>query len=145
MTIYKTSSEDETFELGKKLACKARPGQIIALNGDLGSGKTVFTKGFASGLGITEPVTSPTFTIVQEYDTGRLNLYHFDVYRIGSVGEIYETGLDEYLFGEGVSIVEWAEKIDEILPGDAVRVSIRADDLLNPNRRVIEITEKNDL
>ena len=114
--VIETRSPEETFALGEKLGREAKPGQIYTLNGDLGTGKTVFTQGFAAGLGITEPVSSPTFTIVQTYDEGRIPFYHFDVYRIGDVEEMEEIGFDEYIFGEGVCLIEWANLIEEILP-----------------------------
>ena len=111
--------ELETKEFGKKLADSLKPGDVIALVGDLGTGKTTLTKYIAEGLGIKEMITSPTFTIVQEYHDGRLPMYHFDVYRIGDVEEMYELGYEEYFFGDGVSIVEWADVIEEIIPEDA--------------------------
>ena len=105
MQHYDSTSAEETFAIGRRLAELAQPGDIYALSGDLGVGKTVFTKGFAAGLGITEPVNSPTFTILQIYEGGRLPLYHFDVYRIEEPEEMEEVGLDEYLFGQGVSLI----------------------------------------
>lgn len=117
-------SEKDTFELGRKLGEKVRPGQICTLDGDLGVGKTVFTKGLARGLGITEPVSSPTFTIVQEYEGGRLPLYHFDVYRIEDPEEMEEIGCDDYFYGNGVCLIEWAEKIRELLPDGLIRITI---------------------
>ena len=108
-----TNSPEETFDLGRRMGADAKPGQIYTLNGDLGAGKTIFTKGMAAGLGIEEPVSSPTFTIVQEYSGGRLPLYHFDVYRIGDPEEMEEIGYDDYFFGEGVCLIEWAELILE--------------------------------
>ena len=117
-------SEKDTFELGRKIGEKAGPGQIYTLDGDLGVGKTVFTKGLAWGLGIREPVNSPTFTIVQEYRDGRLPLYHFDVYRIEDPEEMEEIGYDDYFFGEGVCLIEWAEKIRELLPEKVIRITI---------------------
>ena len=114
MTI-ETNSPEETFALGQKLGEQAKAGQIYTLNGDLGVGKTVFTQGIARGLGITEAVSSPTFTIVQVYDEGRLPFYHFDVYRIGDVEEMDEIGYEDYVYGEGVSLIEWANLIEEIL------------------------------
>ena len=122
--IYETMSPAETFDLGKKLGSRAEPGMIICLNGDLGTGKTVFTQGFASGLDITEPVSSPTFTIVQVYEEGRLPLYHFDVYRIGDPEEMEEIGYEDYFYGEGVSLIEWSELIEELIPGEAMGVLI---------------------
>ena len=123
MIIESFSSED-TYNLGKKLAAGACPGQIYCLDGDLGVGKTVFTQGFAAGLGITEPVNSPTFTIVQEYEDGRIPLYHFDVYRISDVSEMDEIGYEEYFYGEGVCLIEWAEIIEDILPEDVTWITI---------------------
>lgn len=112
-------NEKDTESFGKKLAEALKPGDVIALAGDLGTGKTTLTKYIAKGLGIDEMITSPTFTIVQEYHDGRLPLYHFDVYRICDIEEMYELGYEEYFFGEGVSIVEWADMIEEIIPEDA--------------------------
>ena len=123
-TIIETSDADETFEVGRKLGILAKPGDIYALNGDLGVGKTVFAKGIASGLGIAEHVGSPTFTIVQAYEGGRIPLYHFDVYRIGDASAMYEIGYEDCFFGDGVSIIEWAELIDEIIPADAKHIII---------------------
>ena len=125
--IIETNSAEETFALGKALGEKASPGQIYTLDGDLGTGKTVFTQGVAAGLGITEPVSSPTFTIIQEYDTGRLPLYHFDVYRIGDIEEMEEIGYDDYFFGEGICLIEWADLIREILPEHVIRITIEKD------------------
>lgn len=125
--IYETFSPEETYELGKKLGENASPGSIICLDGDLGVGKTVLTQGFAAGLGIGESVNSPTFTIVQIYDDGRLPLYHFDVYRIGDYEEMYEIGYEDYFFGEGVCLIEWSRLIEEILPDDVIRVVIEKD------------------
>mgnify|MGYP000967380805 CR=1 FL=1 len=106
---------------------EARPGQVICLNGDLGVGKTIFTQGFAEGLGIDEPVNSPTFTIVQQYEEGRLPLYHFDVYRIGDVEEMDEIGYEDCFYGEGVCLIEWSTLIQEILPEDAIHITIEKD------------------
>lgn len=125
--IIESYSPDETFELAKKLGEEAEPGQVITLTGDLGVGKTVFTQGFAAGLEIDEPVDSPTFTIIKVYDEGRLPFYHFDVYRIGDVSEMDEIGYEDYFFGDGVSMVEWANLIEEIIPDDAVLVTIEKD------------------
>ena len=123
MIIESFSSED-TYNLGKKLAVGACPGQIYCLDGDLGVGKTVFTQGFAAGLGITEPVNSPTFTIVQEYNGGRLPFYHFDVYRIGDVTEMDEIGYEEYFFSDGVCLVEWGHLIAQLLPQETIMITI---------------------
>lgn len=122
--IYDTLSPEETFELGVKLGQIAQAGQIICLNGDLGVGKTVFTQGFAKGLGIEESVNSPTFTIIQVYDEGRLPLYHFDVYRIGDPAEMYEIGYEDYFFSEGVCLIEWSKLIEELIPKNAATVLI---------------------
>ena len=122
--IYETYSAEETFQLGKEFGQKAIPGQIYTLKGDLGTGKTVFTQGFAAGLSIKEPVNSPTFTIVQEYEEGRMPFYHFDVYRISDVEEMYEIGCEEYFFGEGVCLIEWAHLIEEIIPDNAIHIRI---------------------
>ena len=111
-----TFSAEETYKIGEQMGREAKAGDVLCLLGDLGVGKTVFTQGFAAGLGITEPVSSPTFTIVQTYDEGRIPFYHFDVYRIGDVEEMEEIGFDEYIFGEGVCLIEWANLIEEILP-----------------------------
>ncbi|MEI3181815.1 MAG: tRNA (adenosine(37)-N6)-threonylcarbamoyltransferase complex ATPase subunit type 1 TsaE [Lachnospiraceae bacterium] len=113
--IKGTNGPEETFAFGKMLGEQAKPGEVICLNGDLGVGKTVFTKGFAEGLGITEPVNSPTFTIVQQYDSGRMPLYHFDVYRIGDISEMDEVGYEDCFYGEGVTLIEWSNMIEEIL------------------------------
>ena len=122
--IIETGTPEETFALGKKIGEHARPGQIYTLNGDLGVGKTVFTQGVAAGLGIFEPICSPTFTIIQEYESGRLPFYHFDVYRIGDIEEMEEIGYDDYFFGQGICLIEWAELIEEILPRERIRVRI---------------------
>lgn len=122
--IIETNSAKETFLLGEKLGRQAAAGQIYTLNGDLGVGKTVFTQGVAAGLGIAEPVNSPTFTIIQEYEGGRLPFYHFDVYRIGDIEEMEEIGYDDYFFGEGVCLIEWAELIEELLPENIISITI---------------------
>ncbi len=122
--VIETNSAQETFEVGRQIGLAAKPGDVIGLRGDLGVGKTVFTQGVAAGLGITEPVSSPTFTIVQTYEEGRLPLYHFDVYRIGDVTEMDEIGFDDYVFGEGLSLIEWADLIEEILPEQTCFVCI---------------------
>ena len=127
MTIYESNSEEETYNIGKKLGEKADKGEIICLEGDLGVGKTVFTKGFAEGLNIEENIDSPTFTIVQEYTEGRLPLYHFDVYRIGDISEMDEIGYEDYFFGEGVCLIEWASRIEELIPESAIHVIIEKD------------------
>lgn len=126
ITIESNSAE-ETFALGQKIGEWAKPGTIISLTGDLGVGKTVFTQGLAKGLGITEPVNSPTFTIVQVYESGRLPFYHFDVYRIGDVEEMDEIGYEDYFYGNGVCLIEWADLIQELLPEETGRITIEKD------------------
>ena len=125
--VIETHDPEETFEVGRTIGMNAKPGQIYTLTGDLGVGKTVFTQGVAAGLGITEPVNSPTFTIIQEYEDGRLPLYHFDVYRIGDLEEMEEIGYDDYFFGQGICLIEWAELIEEILPEKRIEVTIEKD------------------
>ena len=125
--VIETRSPEETFALGEKLGREAKPGQIYTLNGDLGTGKTVFTQGFAAGLGITEPVNSPTFTILQVYEEGRMPFYHFDVYRIGDVEEMDEIGYEDYFYGDGVCLIEWANLIEEILPEHYTEIKIEKD------------------
>ena len=125
--VIETNSPEETFRVGKELGEKAYAGQVFTLTGDLGVGKTVFTQGLAKGLGIEEPVNSPTFTIIQEYDGGRLPFYHFDVYRIGDEEEMEAVGFDDYVMGEGVSLIEWADLIREILPEKRTEILIEKD------------------
>mgnify|MGYP000142171247 CR=1 FL=1 len=125
--VIETYGAEETFALGEKLGKEAVKGEIYCLNGDLGTGKTVFTQGFAKGLGITGPVNSPTFTILQQYEDGRLPLYHFDVYRIGDVEEMEEIGYEDCFYGEGVSLIEWSSLIEEILPEQVIRIRIEKD------------------
>lgn len=125
--IIETNSPQETFQLGEKLGKHAQAGDIYTLTGDLGVGKTVLTQGLARGLGIEGIINSPTFTIVQEYQEGRLPFYHFDVYRIGDLEEMEEIGYDDYFFGEGVCMIEWAELIEELLPGNVIRITIEKD------------------
>jgi len=138
MTIESHSAE-ETFALGEKMGKEARPGMVIALSGDLGAGKTVFTQGFAAGLGVRGPVTSPTFTIMQLYEDGRLPLFHFDVYRIAEPEEMDEIGYEEYFYGNGVSLVEWADLFPELLPPETVHVTIRKDLTKGDSYRRLEI------
>lgn len=125
--IKESFSPEETYALGKSLGEAAKAGDVFCLNGDLGVGKTVFTQGFANGLGIMEPVNSPTFTIVQQYDDGRLPLYHFDVYRIGDISEMDEIGYEDCFYGEGVCLIEWSNLIEEILPDHMTSVTIEKD------------------
>ena len=122
--VIETWNAKETFAVGEELGKNAKPGQIYTLDGDLGVGKTVFTQGVAKGLGIQESVNSPTFTIVQVYDEGRIPFYHFDVYRIGDVSEMDEIGYEDYFFGEGLCMIEWANLIEEIIPEDAKKITI---------------------
>ena len=127
MAVIDSFCAKDTYELGEKIGQMAKPGKVISLTGDLGVGKTVFTQGLAKGLGIEEPVNSPTFTIVQVYEEGRLPLYHFDVYRIGDIEEMDEIGYEDYFYGEGVCLIEWADLIREILPEQICRVTIEKD------------------
>ena len=127
MAVIDSFCAKDTYELGEKIGQMAKPGMVISLTGDLGVGKTVFTQGLAKGLGIEEPVNSPTFTIVQVYEEGRLPLYHFDVYRIGDIEEMDEIGYEDYFYGEGVCLIEWADLIREILPEQMCRVTIEKD------------------
>ena len=124
---FESKSDTDTRRFARDLGKRAKAGQVFALIGDLGVGKTVFTQGFAEGLEISEWINSPTFTIVQEYVDGRLPFYHFDVYRIGDPEEMYEVGFDDYVYGEGVSLIEWANRIEEILPEDVITVRIDKD------------------
>lgn len=125
--VRETTAPEQTFALGRMLGERAAAGEVYCLDGDLGVGKTVFTQGFAAGLGIEGPVNSPTFTIVQQYDEGRLPLYHFDVYRIGDVSEMDEIGYEDCFYGEGVCLIEWSQMIPEILPEQVIRIRIEKD------------------
>ena len=125
--IIETRSAEETYQLGMEIGKKAVKGQVFTLVGDLGVGKTVFTQGLAKGLEIEEAISSPTFTIVQVYDEGRLPFYHFDVYRIGDISEMDEIGFEDYVYGEGVSLIEWANLIEEILPEEHTAITIEKD------------------
>lgn len=127
MKILESFSEENTFEIGKQLAMNAKPGDIYALSGDLGVGKTVFAKGFAEGLGITENISSPTFTFILVYESGRMPLYHFDMYRIADPEELEEIGYEDYFFGEGVCLVEWPSRVEELLPENTVKLTIEKD------------------
>lgn len=139
MRIVETASSGDTFELARKMGASCREGTVIALTGDLGTGKTVFAKGLAMGLGVNSHVSSPTYTIVQQYDDGRLPLYHFDVYRIGDVSELEETGFEDCIFGSGVTVVEWADTIKEIMPKNTVWVTIEKDSAKDFDHRRISI------
>ncbi len=124
---FETFSPEETLELGRKFGREAKPGDVCTLVGDLGVGKTVLTQGIAEGLGITEPINSPTFTIVQVYEEGRLPFYHFDVYRIGDIEEMDEIGYEDYFYGDGLTMIEWANLIEEILPKKRKEITIEKD------------------
>ena len=139
--ITETRSSKETYELGYTMGKNARAGDVYCLDGDLGVGKTVFTQGFAKGLGINEPINSPTFTIVQEYHDGRLPLYHFDVYRIGDITEMDEIGYEEYFYSEGVCLIEWGNLISEIMPENATYIKISKDLSKGFDYRKIEVTK----
>ena len=125
--VFESNSEKDTFDMGRQIGEKALPGDVYTLVGDLGVGKTVFTKGLAKGLGIEEPVSSPTFTIVQIYEEGRMPLYHFHVYRIGDLEEMDEIGYEDYFYGDGVCLIEWADLIREILPEHYKEIRIGKD------------------
>ena len=127
MAVINSFCAKDTYERGEKIGQMAKPGMVISLTGDLGVGKTVFTQGVADGLGITEPVNSPTFTIVQIYEEGRMPFYHFDVYRIGDVEEMEEIGYEDCFYGEGLCLIEWANLIEEILPEHYRQVTIEKD------------------
>ena len=127
MKIIETYSPEETFQAGKRLGEQAGKGQVYCLDGDLGVGKTVFTQGFAKGLGSQSDVNSPTFTIIQQYEEGRLPLYHFDVYRIGDISEMDEIGYEDCFYGEGVCLIEWASLVEEIIPETAIEIRIEKD------------------
>lgn len=140
--IIETRSAQETYQLGVDIGKSAKAGQVYTMVGDLGVGKTVFTQGMAAGLEITEPISSPTFTIVQVYDEGRLSFYHFDVYRIGDISEMDEIGFEDYIYGEGVSLIEWANLIEEILPEQRIEITIEKDLEQGFDYRRITIEEK---
>lgn len=136
-----TKSEEETFKIGSRIGERLRPGDVINLNGELGAGKTHITKGIAEGLGVDDYITSPTFIIVNQYE-GRIPLYHFDVYRINDIDEMYEIGFEEYLYGNGVCIVEWGSMIEELIPENAIRIDINK---IDDNTREIIIDDRNSL
>ena len=128
------NNEAETYEYGHKLAGELKPGQVVALTGDLGTGKTTLTKAIAEGLGINGPISSPTFSIIKEYESGKMPLYHFDVYRLHGPEDLYDLGFEEYFFGEGVTVVEWADKVKELIPEDAINIEISYGD--TPDSRI---------
>lgn len=140
--IIETNNAKETFELGVRIGQNCTPGEVYTLIGDLGVGKTVFTQGLAKGLKIEEPISSPTFTIVQVYEEGCLPFYHFDVYRIGDVEEMEEIGYEDYIYGQGVCLIEWANLIEEILPKERKEIVIEKDLEKGFDYRKITITER---
>ena len=140
--VFETYSEEETFNIGREIGSNAVPGAVFTLIGDLGVGKTVFTKGFGAGLGIEEPINSPTFTIIQVYEEGRLPLYHFDVYRIGDISEMDEIGYEDYFYGDGICFIEWANLIEEILPEHYTEIVIEKNLEKGFDYRLITMTKK---
>jgi tRNA threonylcarbamoyladenosine biosynthesis protein TsaE len=138
--IFKNEAETRAF--GLRLAASARPGTVVALIGELGTGKTTLTKAVAEGLGVTESVTSPTFTIIKEYASGRLPLYHFDLYRVGDAEEMYALGFEDYFYGDGVTVVEWADRAEELLPRDAIVIRLAYG--RRENERLARTEEKSD-
>ncbi len=143
--IIETNSPEETFALARKMGEQAVQGEVYVLTGDLGAGKTVFTQGFAAGLAVTEPVNSPTFTILQVYEGGRCPLYHFDVYRIGDISEMEEIGYEDCFYGDGISLVEWGDLIEEILPEYYVKVTILREPEKGFDHRKIKIQKRGSL
>ena len=142
LTEKESFRAEDTYALGKKIGEEARPGEVYTLIGDLGVGKTVFTQGLAAGLGITEPVNSPTFTIVQIYEEGRIPLYHLDVYRIGDISEMDEIGYEDYFYGDGVCLIEWANLIEELLPERYVEIRIEKNLEKGFDYREITVSQK---
>jgi len=140
LKIFETKSPEETRQLAQDMAREAKPGQVYALDGDLGGGKTVFSQGFAKGLSIEDRVNSPTFTILKTYEGGRLTLHHFDVYRIGDIDEMDEIGYEDCFYGNGVSLVEWAALIEELLPEDTIRIKLERDPLKGDDYRRITVS-----
>ena len=143
--LKETYGSEETYRLGEEMGRKAEAGDVYALSGDLGTGKTVFAQGFAAGLGISGYVNSPTFTILQVYEEGRLPLYHFDVYRIEEPEEMEEIGYEDYFYGDGVTLIEWAELIDVLLPDRAFRINISKDPGKGDDYRRIEMLPGNEV
>lgn len=143
--IWETNSPAETAALGEQLGKEAQKGQIYCLTGDLGTGKTVLTKGFAKGLGVQEHVTSPTFTIVNEYHDGRLPFYHFDVYRLSSEEEMDDIGYEEYFFGDGVCLVEWAELFPDLIPQDACWLTLEKDYNKGDDYRTVTLCQEEEV
>ena len=143
MTIYSNSCE-ETYNLGVEIGRQLKPGDIVCLDGDLGVGKTVFSQGVAAGLGIKKPICSPTFTLIQEYEEGRIPLYHFDVYRIDSPWDMEDLGYEDYFYGEGACLIEWGSLIRELLPENTVYITISKDIEKGFDYRRIEISDNHD-
>ena len=135
--VYESSNREETYELGVRLGREAKAGDIFAVTGDLGAGKTLFVKGFARGLGVKEELSSPTFNILKSYRSGRLPLYHFDVYRIEDISEMDETGYEDCFYGNGVTLIEWAEQIEALLPPETLRIRIERKPEKGPDYREI--------
>ena len=138
--IIESFSAEDTHELGVRFGKEAKPGSVYTLEGDLGAGKTVFAKGFAEGLGISENVTSPTFTIMQIYEGGRIPLYHYDAYRIEDPAEMEEIGYTDYFYGDGACLIEWACNIEEFLPEHITRISVERDNEKGSDYRKITVT-----
>ncbi len=143
--IYNSNSPNDTEIIAKALAKKLKPSDVICLRGDLGVGKTAFVQGLVKGLGVTEPISSPTFTIVNCYTGGKMPIYHFDVYRIEDSDEMYEIGFDEYVYGDGVTVIEWPDNIADILPDNAYNITIEKDYEKGENFRCIEINAELDI
>lgn len=144
MRVFESDSAKRTAQIGESLAKEAHPGDIFCLDGDLGVGKTVLTQGFAKGLGITEPVNSPTFTILQIYKEGRMPLYHFDVYRLGDPSELEDIGYEEYFYSDGVCLVEWGSQVEELLPPSTKYITIQKDLDKGFDYRRITVRDGND-
>ncbi|MBO4374476.1 MAG: tRNA (adenosine(37)-N6)-threonylcarbamoyltransferase complex ATPase subunit type 1 TsaE [Lachnospiraceae bacterium] len=138
---FESMTEKATFEYARAMGKQAKAGDVIALTGEMGAGKTVFAKGFADGLGISETVSSPTFTLVQIYDDGRLPLYHFDVYRIADESEMDETGFEDYISGEGITLVEWADRIQDMMPDNTIWIRMYKDPEVDMDYRRLEIED----
>lgn len=141
--IFETFSFEDTYKIGFNLAKKAKKGDIFCLVGEIGAGKTQFAKGFASGLNIKETITSPTFNIVNQYSSDKLMFFHFDVYRFESFEQMYDIGYEEYFFGDGICLIEWADIIKEIIPNNAIWVYIKKNNNKNENFRSIEVKNEN--
>lgn len=137
--VFETNSAEETFEVAFKMGQEVKRGDIICLYGDLGVGKTVFAQGFAKGLGVEEPITSPTFTLVHEYHGSRMPLFHFDVYRISDIEEMFDIGYEEYFYGDGVCLIEWADFIKELIPHGHAKVTISKSLAKGFDYRVIKV------